>query len=285
MSSRTAIAPTATSGTAAIRVGIAMLGAIGFALSYDALRQMAVAIHIRGLLTYAFPLVIDGFIAIGVGALLILRTAPLRSRLYVWALVGLATATSIWANALHAVRLNQQARQDGLHLDDLTVGALSAIAPLALAGAVHLYLVIRRHPTTNHTHFRQNATTHRHIEATRHNSGTAHRQQPTHGEIESCQQEAALEPSIDEVADGATKRAHSLKLPAKPKGRKPSATMDELLAIGRTAPRGRNGRISRRNVEAEVRAEGHSVAKDRLTDAVRMLQAELDAAKADAEDA
>lgn len=280
MSSRTAIAPTATSGTAAIRVGIAMLGAIGFALSYDALRQMAVAIHIRGLLTYAFPLVIDGFIAIGVGALLILRTAPLRSRLYVWALVGLATATSIWANALNAVRLNQQTRHDGLHLDDLTVGALSAIAPLALAGAVHLYLVIRRHPTTGQ-HSRESATAHRHIESARHNSGTAHRQQPNHGKLESGQQESPP----DEVAEGAAEVADSLALPARPKGRKPSATMDELLAIGRTAPRGRNGRISRRNVEAEVRAQGHSVAKDRLTDAVRMLQAELDAAKADAEDA
>ncbi len=107
---------------------------------------MAVAIHIRGVLTYAFPLVIDGFIAIGVAALLILRAAPWRSRLYVWALVGLATVTSIWANALHAVRLNQQAHTAGLHLDNVTVGALSAIAPLALAGAVHLDLVIRRHP-------------------------------------------------------------------------------------------------------------------------------------------
>lgn len=62
--------------TAAIRLGVALVGTIGFALSYDALRQMAVAIHIRGVLTYAFPLVIDGFIAIGVAALLILRAAP-----------------------------------------------------------------------------------------------------------------------------------------------------------------------------------------------------------------
>lgn len=86
---------TSPTSTAAIRFGIASLAMFAFALSYDALRQMAVAIHIRGLLTYAFPLVIDGFIAIGVGALLILRTAPLRSRVYVWALVGVATATSI----------------------------------------------------------------------------------------------------------------------------------------------------------------------------------------------
>ena len=86
MPSRTAQAPSPVL-TAAIRLGVALVGTIGFALSYDALRQMAVAIHIRGVLTYAFPLVIDGFIAIGVAALLILRTAPWRSRLYVWALV------------------------------------------------------------------------------------------------------------------------------------------------------------------------------------------------------
>lgn len=147
----TPTAPVPTPGSAAIRAGIALLGTIGFALSYDALRQMAVAIHVRGLLTYTFPLVIDGFIAIGVGALLILRTAPLPSRLYVWALVGIATATSIWANALHAIRLNQQAPDTGLHLDDLTVGALSAIAPLALAGATHLHILITRSASSRPT--------------------------------------------------------------------------------------------------------------------------------------
>ncbi|MCS0601162.1 DUF2637 domain-containing protein [Streptomyces sp. LP11] len=140
-------------GTDLIRLGIALLAVFAFALSYDALRQMGVAIHIRGLLTYAFPLVIDGFIAVGVGALLMLRTAPWYSRLYVWLLVGAATMTSIWANAVHAVRLNELARHgDGLRLDDVTVGALSAIAPLALAGAVHLYIVVHHHPSSrSHT--------------------------------------------------------------------------------------------------------------------------------------
>nr|BFD82158.1 hypothetical protein StreXyl84_15590 [Streptomyces sp. Xyl84] len=127
-------------------MGITLIAAVGFVLSYDALRQMAVAAHISGPLTYLFPLVIDGFIALDVTALLILRTAPLRSRLYVWTLVTLATGASIWANALHAIRLNEQAR---LHLNNATVGALSAIAPLALAGAVHLYLVINRHLAAN----------------------------------------------------------------------------------------------------------------------------------------
>lgn len=129
------------------RVVIIALGSAGCALSYDALQQMAVAIHIRGFLTYLFPLVIDGFIAYGVRALLVLRDAPLRARLYVWTLFGTATAASIWANALHAVRLNQEAVAGaGLRLGDTVVAVLSTIAPLALAGAVHLYILIARGP-------------------------------------------------------------------------------------------------------------------------------------------
>ncbi|MFD7546280.1 DUF2637 domain-containing protein [Streptomyces sp. NPDC059816] len=130
------------------RAAVLSLGAAACALSYDALQQMAVAIHVRGLLTYLFPLVIDGFIAYGVRALLVLRTAPFRARLYVWALFGTATCASIWANALHAVRINQQSLPGTLHLSDLTVGILSTLAPLALAGAVHLHILITRETTT-----------------------------------------------------------------------------------------------------------------------------------------
>lgn len=129
------------------RTVVIALGGAGCALSYDALQQMAVAVHVRGLLTYLFPLVIDGFIAYGIRALLVLRDAPLRARLYVWALFGTATAASIWANALHAVRLNEDAvTGTGLRLGDTVVAVLSTIAPLALAGAVHLYILIARGP-------------------------------------------------------------------------------------------------------------------------------------------
>ncbi|MFF4453780.1 DUF2637 domain-containing protein [Streptomyces goshikiensis] len=129
------------------RAVVIALGGAGCALSYDALQQMAVAIHIRGFLTYLFPLVIDGFIAYGVRALLVLRDAPLRARLYVWTLFGTATAASIWANALHAVRLNEEVvAGTDLRLGDTVVAVLSTIAPLALAGAVHLYILIARGP-------------------------------------------------------------------------------------------------------------------------------------------
>ncbi|MET8557108.1 DUF2637 domain-containing protein [Streptomyces sp. NPDC004959] len=126
------------------RAVVVALGGAACALSYDSLQQMAVAVHVRGALTYAFPLVIDGFIAYGVRALLVLQDAPLRARAYLWGLFGAATATSIWANAVHAVRLNDVATATGLHLGNKVVAALSTIAPLALAGATHLYILIDR---------------------------------------------------------------------------------------------------------------------------------------------
>lgn len=142
-----ATAPSTAHVTGWDRAVVIALGGAGCALSYDALQQMAVAIHVRGLLTYLFPLVIDGFIAYGIRALLVLRDAPLRARLYVWTLFGTATAASIWANALHAVRLNQEtASANGLRLGNTVVAVLSTIAPLALAGAVHLYILIARGP-------------------------------------------------------------------------------------------------------------------------------------------
>ncbi|MFH8557073.1 DUF2637 domain-containing protein [Streptomyces celluloflavus] len=143
--------PSATRATAWDRAAIVALGGAGCALSYDALQQMAIAIHVRGWLTFLFPLVVDGFIAYGVRALLVLRTATFRARLYVWTLFGTATAASIWANALHAIRLNQQSATGELHLGDATVGTLSTIAPLALAGAVHLHILVTREAADERT--------------------------------------------------------------------------------------------------------------------------------------
>ncbi|MGI5456072.1 DUF2637 domain-containing protein [Streptomyces sp. CA-249302] len=227
--------------TAAIRVGIALLAVFAFALSYDALRQMAVAIHIRGLLTYVFPLVIDGFIAIGVGALVMLRAASTWSRAYVWTLVGAATVTSIWANALHAVRLNQQTRQgDGLRLDDFTVGGLSAIAPLALAGAVHLSIVVHRQPTV-------------------------------HGPDDVARVAVDVAPDTTEVAEDPQSSAE-------PQDHEPSEISPERLALARTAPLGRNGRASRRHIEATFRSRDLTIGRTEADKLKDTLQAELDEA-------
>ncbi|WP_028810518.1 DUF2637 domain-containing protein [Streptomyces flavidovirens] len=230
-----------------IRTGVSLLAVAAFALSYDALRQMAAASHIHRALTYAFPLVIDGFIAIGIGALLILRTAPLSARLYVSALVGVATATSIWANVLHAVRLNQQTRHTSLALDDITVGVISAIAPLALAGAVHFYLLVARRPTATD----------------RHNSDDRH--------------EPAAEHTVGELAPPHTTDTDVPQQPGKSGGKQSSVSLEQAVAIGRTAPLGRGDSVSRRNVEKAIRDNGFGMSRARLDKVKDLLQAELDA--------
>ncbi|ATM24803.1 hypothetical protein SMD44_p20020 (plasmid) [Streptomyces alboflavus] len=125
---------------------IITLATVGFTLSYDALRQVAIAIHVRPNLSYLFPIVIDGFIAYGVRAIVLLRHHPFPARLYAWFLFLAGTGASLWANALHAVTLNRGSLSgpSALHLDDRVVGVLSTLAPLALAGSVHLYTVMAR---------------------------------------------------------------------------------------------------------------------------------------------
>lgn len=235
-------------GLAAIQVGIAVIGVTGFALSYAALRQMAVATNTPGPLTYAFPILIDGFIAIGTGALLLMRTAPLRARLYVWSLVGVATLTSVWANALHAIRLNQQIRHEGIRLDDVTVGALSAIAPLALAGAVHFYLLTRHHQ--------------------------AKREPLVHPAQEALAELPTPQADGGDVAESPPAIADTPAPAARPRGRRPSASVEQLVEIGRTVPRRRDGLIQRTKFEAAVRGAGHPVGKDRLVEAMEIIHAE-----------
>lgn len=207
---------------AAIRAGVALLAVAAFALSYDALRQMAAASHIHPALTYAFPLVIDGFIAIGIGALLTLRQAPLSARLYVSALVGIATATSIWANVLHAIRLNEQARHTGLALDDITVGVISAIAPLALAGAVHFYLLVARGPAAPDTEGHRHNNSHTHA---RGNTASATAPLPARNT------KTVDEPATKHVAEAAHQHG-------RPGGNQPCLSLEEAIDIGRTAPLG-----------------------------------------------
>ncbi|OKJ62226.1 hypothetical protein AMK27_15285 [Streptomyces sp. CB02009] len=252
-----------------IRTGVALLALAAFALSYDALRQMAAASHIHRLLTYAFPLVIDGFIAIGIAALLVLRNSPLRARLYVSALVGIATATSIWANVLHAVRLNQQSRPGGLALDDLTVGVISAIAPLALAGAVHLYLLVQRRPT--HAALLEDARRIAVAAPPERGAATATNEPPSDEDVAE-----ADDASAEQVAQPENSSAERGDQP-------PTATWEQVIEIGRTAPVGRDNRVSRRHMETAIRGKGlRPGGRARLERAKDLLQAELDRNQANA---
>lgn len=181
-------------------------------------------------------------------------------------LVALATATSIWANVLHAIRLNQQARHTGLPLDDITVGAISAIAPLALAGAVHFYLLVQRQPATRHNTAETEG-------ATRHKPDVV--DEPRQAPAADAAAPTPVEASRD-VPEPAATQVAEIDSPPKHKGRKPSATLEQAIEIGRTTQPGRDGHASRRRIEAAVRDKGFTINKDLAEEAKEILQAELD---------
>ncbi|MCX4455764.1 DUF2637 domain-containing protein [Streptomyces sp. NBC_01728] len=259
-------------GNRSIRVGIVLLAAVAFALSYDALRQMAVASHVRGLLTYLFPLVIDGFIAIGIVALLLLRTAPVRSRLYVWTLVGVATGTSISANVVHAVGLNEGTR---LRLNNATAGALSGIAPLALAGAVHLYLVINRHLAANSAAAAASPATPL-AESAAPKEDRQARQEQADDATTAPSAKASSTPTPEEKPD-ATMTSAAKKAPRAGQ-RKRTVPEEKLLAIARAIGT-ETGQVPRTALEKAVRAKGYTISKDDAQKAAATVTAELTAAK------
>ncbi|MFE2867226.1 DUF2637 domain-containing protein [Embleya sp. NPDC059259] len=255
-------APGSARATTWDRAAIAGLGLAGFALSYDALRQMAVAVHVRGALSFLFPLLIDGFIAYGIRALLVLRTAPPAARVYVWALFGSATGASIWANALHAVRINQQTDpgdDPGLRLGDTTVGVLSTLAPLALAGAVHLYILIARQPAP------ATAVTDRRI-APGHPSRTS---DPVTDRLPTATVTGDVEQTELALA-GPEATVFSAEAD-------PATAEDDLLPAARRAVAD-GGRITRAIVANALRDQGRRVSNERLTDLMRTLRDEADAA-------
>lgn len=299
--------------TAWDRVAIVALGGAGCALSYDALQQMATAIHIRGLLTFVFPLVIDGFIAYGVRGLLVLREAPLTARCYVWMLFGTATAASIWANALHAVRLNQQRpEREGLRLGDVTVGILSTLAPLALAGAVHLYILIARRVTEPAFHGCPESLDvpsdrvtddragrlpqedgHRSVPVSPGPAGAL----PARSDMESTEPEPEhggrdvdlgdepvtrtgpvthLHPARSPAAAPNTVRHTARRKPLASGDRKTAPVTDEeLLMIGRQAVTGADA-LTRKIVGDAIRRHGHGLGNDRLTVLMKRLRAEVE---------
>ncbi|MET7299964.1 DUF2637 domain-containing protein [Embleya sp. NPDC005575] len=232
---------------------------------------MAEAVHVRGALSFLFPLLIDGFIAYGIRALLVLRSAPPAARVYAWLLFGSATGASIWANALHAVRINQQSdRADpGLRLGDTTVGVLSTLAPLALAGAVHLYILITRHQDTPEPTARPPHPPVRSVV-------------PVPVATQPVEIDTVFEHSRPTESDG--NPVASERNPARPTarpadegvrtaGRPPGADMDTLLGLARRGAR-EAGRITRPIVTDAIRVHGLPLGSDRLTALMRVLRDE-----------
>ncbi|MDT3397630.1 DUF2637 domain-containing protein [Streptomyces sp. B1866] len=269
------------------RLVIITLGAAGAVLSFNALRQVALAIHTTPALSFLFPVVIDGFIAYGVRAILVLRDAPLGTRVYAWTLFCTATAASLWANSLHSVRLNQPGTHT-LILGDHAVAILSTIAPLALGGATHLHIVVTRHATRQQQADTRTAT-----------AGTptmipadtpvipAARPAIPHADPRPAPPNAPAGPaagthSPDPAADirqppatddtGRSGEDASGERADTPRGgRRADAPIDQLAGIIAQAHPG-SGRITRAMARQAIEARGLSAGNDRITQALNHLR-------------
>ncbi|WP_155373736.1 DUF2637 domain-containing protein [Catellatospora vulcania] len=122
-------------GTLAVLAGvvvvmgfIAVVGA-GFALSYDALKAVAVSAHMRADLAWLFPVTVDGAMAIATIVAIVMKKMD-KPTWYPWIVVGVGAVISVICNGLHAWNAGG---------DEIAM-AVSAVPPLLLALCVHLLM-------------------------------------------------------------------------------------------------------------------------------------------------
>jgi hypothetical protein len=117
-------------------VGVLVLAAAAFTLSYDALHQLALDSRVRPALAWLWPVVIDGTIVVALLTVLAAKRAAAKAG-YPWALAGLFSAASVAFNIAHAP-------------DRPVARLVFAMAPVALVLTTHLLMqqVSWRQPTS-----------------------------------------------------------------------------------------------------------------------------------------
>jgi hypothetical protein len=107
-------------------VGVLVLAAAAFTLSYDALYELALDSRVRPGLAWLWPVVIDGTIVVALLTVLAARRAAARAG-YPWTLAGLFSAASVAFNVAHAP-------------DRPVARPVFAMAPVALVLTTHLLM-------------------------------------------------------------------------------------------------------------------------------------------------
>lgn len=126
------------SGTAGVvaTVGVLAVVAAAFALSFDAIRAVAIAAHITPGLAWLYPVAVDGAMSVATVCAVVLRARG-RSAVYPWAVVLFGALVSVVANGLHA-----WVAGGALALPASWAVLLSAVPPVLLALSVHLLIVL-----------------------------------------------------------------------------------------------------------------------------------------------
>lgn len=127
------------SGTAGLvaTLGVLAVVAAAFALSFDAIRSVAIAAHITPGLAWLYPVAVDGAMATATVCAVVMRARG-RSAVYPWAVVLFGAVVSVVANGLHA----WVGESGSWVLPASWAVALSAVPPVLLALSVHLLIVL-----------------------------------------------------------------------------------------------------------------------------------------------
>ncbi|WP_162449709.1 DUF2637 domain-containing protein [Phytoactinopolyspora mesophila] len=121
----------------ALSIAVVVLGVAAFSLSFDALRDLAVASGIEERLAWIWPLVVDGFICVATVAAVLLRPRGWRIAWYPWVTLAIAASVSVAGNALHAA-----SHADLSRVSLLVATLVSAVPPAALLCASHMLVVL-----------------------------------------------------------------------------------------------------------------------------------------------
>ena len=122
---------------AAVAVGVLLLTAAAFALSYGGIHATVLAAGVSASLARLYPLIFDAMLVVATAAVLSLREAGLATRCYAWLVLLALIAAAAGADALHAT---------GTHLPHRSAAAVAAILPWALVLiAFSLLLAMLRH--------------------------------------------------------------------------------------------------------------------------------------------
>lgn len=135
---RQRIIATALGVLAGVVASVGALAVVGaaFTLSFDALRDIATAAHVRPSLAWLYPVAVDGAMAVAAVTAVVLRRMR-QAVWYPWTVVVAGAAISTGANALHAYVAG-----GAIALPAKWAMAVSAVPPLLLALSVHLLIVL-----------------------------------------------------------------------------------------------------------------------------------------------
>lgn len=122
----------AVAGTVIICVG-------AFALSFNALTDLARLAGIPGGQAWIWAVIVDGMIVMSTRAVLALDQGRWRIVAYPWCLLAATAGVSVVANVTHAVVAADAT------VAPVLVGAIAAVPPLMLLAATHLTVILVRH--------------------------------------------------------------------------------------------------------------------------------------------